>query len=385
MNTRPAVIFKNEDHRNRSVLAIYMNRNALLNGIAKQIGAKYSATKKMWHLPYSREAVAKAFDAYKGTAWVDYSALQAKEKRKTEQPKKQVETRKVDWSQAQKDALKEFVQLLELRRYSENTIKTYGSFFRAFLAAHAKMNPADIDEDRIREYVISIVKERDYAEKTQGQLINSLKFYYEQVLGLQKKVYWLPRPKKETKLPTVLSKTEVMEILKQPVHIKHKLCLALIYGAGLRSGELLNLRKGDVDTERKMIHIKGGKGKKDRYVVLADGLVPLVTKYLKEHRPHYWLIESPERKKYSGSSVRAVFHKACKAADLHKKLRLHDLRHSFATHLLENGTNLRNIQTLLGHSSAETTAIYTHVTEQSLRNIRSPLDIIIEDNQLKNN
>lgn len=366
---------------------MYMEKDDKLNGIAKELNATYSSSKRMWWLPYSKESVNQAFAAYRDhDVWVDYTAIATKEKGETEKTENRVqEPKKVKWTKSQLKAMDKYAEKLELRRYSPNTFSTYGSFFKLFLAAHPNDDPAEIDEERIEKYVLRIVKERDYAYKTQNQLINALKFYYEQVLGMKKQEYWLPRPRKQTKLPTVISKEEVMAILKQPKHTKHKLCLALVYGAGLRSGELLNLRKGDLNTERMMIHIRGAKGKKDRYTVLPQGLLPLIKKYLKEHKPHYWLIEGPNQKKYSASSVRHVFHRACTDAGIDKKLRLHDLRHSFATHLLESGTNLRNIQELLGHRSAETTAIYTHVTEKSLRNVRSPLDIIIDDNQLKKN
>ena len=370
---------------------MYMEKDDKLNGIAKELNATYSSSKRMWWLPYSKESVNQAFTAYRDhDVWVDYTAIKSKKGKKEEAvitvtPSKKKDLNKIVWTKAQKEAWDKYEETLELRRMSLNTFKTYRSFFWVFLAAHPNDEPAAIDEARIKKYVLKTVKERDYAYKTQGQLINALKFYYEQVLGMDKKEYWLPRPRKQTTLPTVISKEEVMAILKQPKHTKHKLCLALVYGAGLRSGELLNLRKGDLNTERMMIHIRGAKGKKDRYTVLPQGLLPLIKKYLKEHKPHYWLIEGPNQKKYSASSVRHVFHRACTDAGIDKKLRLHDLRHSFATHLLESRTNLRNIQELLGHRSAETTAIYTHVTEKSLRNVRSPLDIIIDDNQLKKN
>ncbi len=379
--SKTTVIFRKELHRNLVVLSMYMEKNDQLNGIAKQLNATYSNTKKMWWLAFSKQSVNKAFEAFQSIAWVDYSALKTEKREKDKADKPDIGS----FSEAQRHALMKYQETMELRRMSQNTLNTYVSFFKLFVAAHPTDDPAAIDEDRIKQFVLRIVKERDYAYKTQGQLINALKFYYEQVLGMNKQEYWLPRPRKQTTLPTVISKEEVMSILRQPRYTKHKLCLALVYGAGLRSGELLNLRKGDLNTERMMIHIRGGKGKKDRYTVLPQGLLPLINKYLKEHKPHYWLIEGPNQKKYSASSVRHVFHRACEDAGIDKKLRLHDLRHSFATHLLESGTNLRNIQELLGHSSAETTAIYTHVTEKSLRNVKSPLDIIIDSNKLNNN
>lgn len=381
------VLFKQEEHRDNEVLSIYAPNAEPFNTLVRSLGCTYSSTKKMWWLKFDRQTTNTAFKAIQPHAHIDYSAL--KSKKPPSPPAKKndtvVDLKNFSWTQVQKQAMWAYAQKLELRRYSQSTFNTYGSFFKQFLAAHPNMDPATIDEDTIRAHVVTTVKNRNYATKTQGQMINALKFYYEQVLGLDKKIYWLPRPRKESKLPTVMSQKEVMSILEQPKNLKHKLCLAIIYGAGLRVGELLSLRKGDIDLDRQMIHIRGGKGKKDRYTVLAAELIPFLVKYLEEFKPSYWMIEGVGQKKYAASSVRAIFKKACNAAGITKHLRLHDLRHSFATHLLENGTNLRNIQELLGHSSADTTAIYTHVTERSLRNVRSPLDLIIEGKKLNIN
>jgi len=242
----------------------------------------------------------------------------------------------------------------------------------------------DITEEDIKSYLLYMVDKRKVSYSTQNQIINSIKFYYEQVLGLGKKKYWINRPRKEKRLPGVLSVEEVMEILWSIDNIKHKCIVGLLYSAGLRMGELLNLRRQDLDFDRKQLFIKGGKGNKDRTSVLSDLIAQQLVNYLAIARPKYWLFESPGQAQYSKTSVGNIIKRACKKAGVEKKVTAHTFRHSFATHLLEQGTDLRYIQTLLGHNSSKTTEIYTHVSTNALRNIKSPLDVIAEDNTLKN-
>lgn len=396
--SKPTVSFIKETHRNRSVLSMYMQPDHMLNQIAKQIGARYSVTKKMWHLPYSKASVNRAFEAYKEKAWVDYSAIKTSktpneqvsttlglDQPNAEHIRRVKSTKKTNWTQAQKEAMWAFAQKLELRRMSTSTFRTYGVYFKQFLAAHPTTNPKDITEDQIKKHIVATVKKHNYATKTQNQIVNAVKFYYEQVLGMQKHTYWIPRPRKEFKLPTVASEEEIVKMLVAAENIKHQCIIGMLYSSGVRRGELVNLRVADIDIDRKQVFVRSGKGKKDRTTILSDRMISALQKYIAEWHPHYWLFEGAERKKYSASTVGKVVGNAVRDAGIKKNITPHVLRHSFATHLMERGTDTRYIQELLGHSSIKTTAIYAHVSNKDLRKIISPLDRIFEDKNLNNN
>ena len=186
--------------------------------------------------------------------------------------------------------------------------------------------------------------------------------------------YYFQRPKKEKKLPIVLSEEEITEILRQISNLKHKCIIYIIYSAGLRLSEVTNLQISDIDSKRKVITIRGGKGKKDRITLLSETILELLREYYKEYKPQKWLFEGQKGGKYSPTSVQKIFKTALAKTKITKNASIHTLRHSFATHLLERGTDLRYIQELLGHSSPKTTEIYTHVTKKGIDKIKSPLD-----------
>ena len=219
-----------------------------------------------------------------------------------------------------------------------------------------------------------MVQERGISASSQNQAINAIKFYYEKVKGGARKFYQLERPLKETKLPTVLSVEEVQAMIKSTKNLKHKTMIMLCYSAGLRLGELLNLKPNDIDSDRMQISIKGAKGKKDRYTLLAEKLLPLLRDYYKKYGPKEYLFEGETGGQYSERSMQTVVKEALQRGNVKKYATVHTLRHSFATHLLENGTDLRYIQNLLGHSSSKTTEVYTHVTSKALSGLKSPLD-----------
>ena len=228
-----------------------------------------------------------------------------------------------------------------------------------------------------------MIKSRSISHSTQNQHINAIKFYYEKVLGLNKDYYQINRPRKEKKLPQILSKVEVIRILSHTINIKHRTILAMTYSSGLRIGELLGLKASDIDIERNTIFIKQGKGKKDRLVKLAKNIIPLLREYVGEYKPTTFLFEGVNKNKYSQTSVRNILRNACKKSGIHKKeIKVHTLRHSYATHLLESGIDLRYIQSLLGHSSIKTTEIYTHISKDALNKVESPLDSIMSEEDL---
>jgi len=206
--------------------------------------------------------------------------------------------------------------------------------------------------------------------------VNALKFYYGSMLK-KKFFYDIKRPRKDKKLPVVLSKEEVAKILSYVDNLKHKAILMLVYSAGLRVGEVVKLKPENIDSKRMLIHIKGAKGRKDRYTLLSETTLNVLRQYWKKYKPENWLFRGAKDGRYlSIRSVQKIFEQAYEKAGIRKEITIHGLRHSFATHLLEGGTDLRYIQELLGHKDSKTTKIYTHVSTKSLGKIRSPLDDI---------
>jgi integrase/recombinase XerD len=267
----------------------------------------------------------------------------------------------------------EYLQKLELKRYALSTAKTYILCFERFINYYKESNPMKLDEKDIRAYLQKLVQE-DHSHSAINQSINAIKFYYEIVMEMPNRFYSIERPRKEQKLPKVLAKEEIKDMIANTANCKHRCIVSLLYSAGLRRGELLQLKPEDIDSKRMLIHVRQGKGMKDRYTLLSTNLLKDLRTYFKKYRPKTWLFESLNGDHYSASSVLAIVKTAARKAGIKKKVSPHMLRHSFATHLLENGTDLRYIQTLLGHSSSKTTEIYTHVAIRAFRLIKNPLD-----------
>ncbi|MEQ6169101.1 site-specific tyrosine recombinase/integron integrase [Ekhidna sp. MALMAid0563] len=276
------------------------------------------------------------------------------------------------------DAYKAALGMLEAKmkmmRYSESTYRTYRYMFREFLKYTYPKKLHQITETDILLFQRQLVVEKKCSRAYQNQSINAIKFYLEQVLGWDRQVYALQRPKAKQSLPLVLSVEEVQRLFACTPNLKHKTILMTIYSAGLRVSEALNLRVEDIDSDRMQIRVSGGKGDKDRNTILSERLLVVLRQYYLEYAPKYYLFESYDGLRYSSSSVRKFLKRSVKRAGIDKPVKVHTLRHSFATHLLENGTNLRYIQDLLGHTSAKTTEIYTHVSSKKLSDVISPLD-----------
>ena len=279
---------------------------------------------------------------------------------------------KLALTQEEELAVLRLVEQLMLQRYSPSTIKTYRQALYQFLLQNT--NPLDaLNRETIRLYLLHQIKHQKWSEATQNSFINALLFYVEKVARLPIDLGHLrPRPPKE--LPNVLSENEVLAILKSCENVKHRTILMLIYAAGLRLGEAIQMRKDDLHFDRNQIYIKSGKGKKDRYSILSQKMKVQLQLYLKAYKPVYWLFEGQTNEQYSARSVQAILRKAVDAAKVNPFATVHTLRHSFATHLLERGTDIRYIQELLGHNSLKTTEIYTHITQKGGAQIQSPLD-----------
>ncbi len=278
-------------------------------------------------------------------------------------------------------ALELMTDKLQASRYSDATVKTYHFMFREFLRFVYPTPLHQVNKVHLQQYHVMLIREKNISRSYQNQSVNALKFYLERVLGQERQYIDLERPKKIQQLPQVLSMEEVKQVLSNTNNIKHEAMLTTIYSAGLRVGELINLKIADIDSDGMRIWVREGKGVKDRLTVLSPKLLELLRSYFLKYRPEEYLFEGPEGGKYSASSLRKVLQRAVKKAGIRKKVVPHTLRHSFATgptirHLLENGTNLRYIQSLLGHTNPKTTEIYTHVTTKSLNEVKSPLDMM---------
>jgi len=272
-----------------------------------------------------------------------------------------------------------YYELLLHKRYSPNTIKTYKSYFLDFMDHFRGENLDGIGSSQINDYLLDLVICRNISRSQQNQRINAIKFYYEKVLGRDKKIYRIERPRKDKKLPSVVSKFEIRAMLDQTENFKHRCIIELLYSTGMRRSELINLKSSDIDSNRMVIKVLCSKGFKDRYAQLSITMLDNLRIYYANYRPVNWLFEGARGGKYSGSSVLSIVKKAAANAGIKKKVTPHTLRHSYATHHLEMGTDIRLIQAWLGHENLKTTQIYTHVSENNFKNYLNPLDEISKE------
>ncbi len=301
------------------------------------------------------------YDRYSPHAYIDYSRVYVRH------PKPQREYTLPEG----------YLELLEQKRYSPSTIKTYRAYFSDFMEYHKGRNIDRLKVADINKYILYLVNEKKISVSQQNMRINAIKFYYEQVKGGQRQYYGgITRAKEYKSLPEVLSRNEVSHILSCLSNPKHRCMISLIYSAGLRRSELLNLTPKDIISERMLVRIMG-KGRKCRYSLLSEKLLKDLREYFKEYRPQKWLFEGEKPgEQYSASALVKVLKEAASRAGIKHRVHVHMLRHSFATHLLEQGTDLRTIQELLGHNDIKTTSIYLHVTSAHKSSIPNPLDTL---------
>ena len=361
-------------HRNNSVFFLRFYFNDLIIEKLKSISASWSQTKKCWCLKNSEENLALILELFKDVTKVDVSKI----------PKK---TRfKRDLTTAEKKILNNFYLFLKGKRYSQSTIQTYTFFVADFINFHTKTPLEELTNRDVELFIETVFIERNYSVSSQRQFISALKIFTVFYPQIKINNLSLERPKKSRTLPSVLSQEEVLRIIQYTQNIKHRAILTLLYSCGLRIGELINLKLEDFHVERKQLIVKKGKGRKDRYVSLADSFLPLLSNYYHSYKPTIYFVEGQNGGKYSAESIRSFLRKSCKKAGIRKLVTPHTLRHSYATHLLENGVDLRYIQTLLGHSKPETTMIYTHVQRKDLMEIQNPLDVALQKfNKINNN
>lgn len=264
---------------------------------------------------------------------------------------------------------------LQSRRYSEHTVKTYSDALICFLDFFNHKTVDEIDIDDLIRFNNEYILEKKLSASYQNQIVNSVKLYFAQIQQRKLEVELIHRPKRQKLLPNVLSKAEVKLILNAHVNFKHKVMLCMIYSCGLRCSELIGLKPADIQSDRHVVVIRQAKGKKDRIVPLSVNILEMLRQYYAGYKPKVWLFEATQPgQPYSAKSLQHILKEAVRKAEIQKPVTLHWLRHSYATHLLENGTDLRYIQEILGHNSSKTTEIYTHVSTLSIQMIKSPFD-----------
>ena len=381
-------------HRQKEWIGIYFENNPAINSIIKTHGAKWSQSNGCWYIPLKEEGYKKMFAALKTVAKVNITGLKlALQKRKEAQlktglpPRKSAafkttqETNAPNLHTGNKEALQLFIEELKLKAYSPSTIKTYRNEFLQLLQILKQKDVKELTVADIKRYMVFAMEKQGINENTAHSRLNALKFYFEQVLGREKFFWEIPRPKKPQILPKLLNESELAKLFNALTNRKHKAMLFLAYSSGLRVSEIVNLKIADIDSKRMQIFIERAKGKKDRYVNLSPVLLDILRNYIKEYspRPRIYLFESEQTfTAYPSRTVQQIFYNAKHKAGIRKEIGIHSLRHSFATHLLEKGTDIKYIKDLLGHFNIKTTERYLHVSKQKLINIVSPFDDLWE-------
>lgn len=365
----PRVVLTNGVHRNGHQVFMRFKYDAVLISVARRFG-RWSTTLKCWYVPYTHDSVEMITKAFESAAIIDSSALDALGLLPEIVDKKQERV----LNDSQRKILNSYYRYLQGKRYSTSTVKTYTYLVADFVEFCGDKALKELTNRDVELFIEAILKRKSYSISTQRQFISAMKLFVALYPMVGINDLELTRPKKSRVLPTVLSQEDMIALLRSASNLKHRAILAMIYSSGLRISELLQLELQHIYVDRKQILIKNGKGRKDRYVVLADSILPLLHNYIATYKPQRYFVESLDGTPYSASSVRKFLKKYCRQASIRSVVTPHTLRHSYATHLLEQGVNLRYIQELLGHSKPETTMIYTHVARKDLVAIQSPLD-----------
>ena len=336
-------------HKSEKRIAVYFEKNVDLIARIKQIeGARWSQQKILWHIPDTDENRIRFNIAPLAYSLPSPEAIAQIEK---------------------------FKQWMRSKRYSESTIATYSEALKSFLIFFREKPVAEITNEDVIVYNNDYILDNKLSASYQNQTVNAIKLFFMTVRETKMEVDKIHRPKRSKVLPNVLSKEEVKLILNAHTNIKHKMMLSLIYSCGLRCGELLALQPVHIDSKRNIVLLKNSKGKKDRIVPLSPKILEMLRDYYKIHKPKTYLFEGQNiGLQYDARSLQLILKQALQKVGIKKPVTLHWLRHSYATHLLESGTDLRYIQELLGHNSSKTTEIYTHVSTKSLQQIKSPFD-----------
>lgn len=375
MNSLKSITLYHLMINNQKMIGIKFSPDRLIQGLIKGLpDPKWSKEYNMAYIANTKDNLGIIFNTFKGVVWINYNRFLTNRAISSKN-----ETVDVEWFRKRKPipnyrlCPEEYLLKLELKRYANSTVKTYVSFFEMFINYHKDKELNAIDESDIRVFLQSLIQKKA-SNSYINQAINAIKFYYEVVLGMPNRFYEIERPRKESKLPKVISKEEILSIIENTNNLKHRCIIQLLYGSGLRRGELLNLRISDIDSKRMLVRVQGSKGNKDRLTLLSKTALNDLRRYYTKYEPQVYLFEGKKGIKYSAASVLKIVKTAAIKARIRITVTPHVLRHSFATHLLESGTDLRQIQVLLGHGSTKTTEIYTHVATNTFESIINPLD-----------
>jgi len=375
MTELPIITLKRIQHRKGNQIGLYFTYNEALIKVARTyLKATWSQTLNCWYVPNNPKNLKQIFSDYKGKAFVDSSALFNRDQKPV--PPKRKRERLL--SQDKKTLVNNYFKYLRGKRYSKSTIQTYTFYLADLLEYYNDLAINALDNNKVSRYLEVVFIKRHYAISTHRQFFSALKLFVNFCPECNIDNLKLQRPKKSRKLPTVLSQEEVIDLIRLTQNLKHRAIITLLYSCGLRISELLNLKLSEIDIDRRQLIVRNSKGRKDRYVTLAESFLPVLANYIMTYNPKRFFVEGAKGGQYSAESVRAFLKRNSKIAKITKDVTPHTLRHSYATHLLENGTDLRYIQELLGHSKPETTMIYTRVTRKDLTKIQSPLDTALK-------
>ena len=384
----PKVLLRKSLHYSDSVVSIHYHHSPQLKDAMRRVAdVRWSKSMCCWYAPRREGIVKEIIDAFKGLAEVEAPEFGIRISAgivATDQGLIQ-KTRTVPHYQAQLaplsaensahvERLREFMLS---KRYSGSTIGTYTDALSVFLRYFHDKAVEDIDEADLVTFNNRYIHDHKLSSSYQNQVVNAVKLFFAALEKKKLQPELIHRPRREKKLPNVLSKEEVKAILGSLNNVKHRLMLSVIYSCGLRCGEVLRLLPDHVDEDRKLLVIKQAKGRKDRIVPLSEKIAVMIREYRLAHKPKRYLFEGQRSgERYDERSLQQVLRHAVERAGISKPVTLHWLRHSYATHLLESGTDLRYIQEILGHSSSRTTEIYTHVSNRFIQQIISPFDTL---------
>lgn len=360
-------------HQNEHRLRLSFENNEQILEILKINFPSLRLSKSLncFHIQATTSNRSKLFTCFRGIAWLDFKSESPAHLEIKEHPSSNL----MVLSDENHERVAAFRSYLRSKRYSESTIKTYSESIVIFLRYFAEKDIEEIDNEDLITFNNNYILKNNLSSSYQNQVVNGVKLFFKAINGFKMDVDLIHRPRRQKLLPNVLSKEEVKKIITTPINLKHRLMLSLIYACGLRRSELLNLKPQDILSDRNVIHIRQSKGKKDRIVPLSASLLEPLREYYRLYKPINWLFEGQVKgEQYSAKSLQNVLKQSLERTGIRKPVTLHWLRHSYATHLLENGTDVRYIQELLGHKSSKTTEIYTHVSTKSIQNIKSPFD-----------
>ncbi|MBD0825510.1 tyrosine-type recombinase/integrase [Aestuariibaculum marinum] len=366
-------------HKKTRYIAIEFQDNAEVTSYVKSYpNMKWSDTYKTFYTTFYKGAISDLFNYFRQKKWyVNYSDFntQTNENKEPKNKHTSVIHKLPPLNDEQITEMNKFKRWLEQKRFSTNTVDTYVEVTSLFIRYINLKNISDISARSIEQFNYDFIFKANKSVSYQNQCISGIKHYFN-FKNISVAPFEIKRPDKDKKLPNVLSKSEIKNIIDNTQNLKHKTLLSLVYSAGLRIGEALLLKPNDIDYERRLIHIKAAKGRKDRYTLLSSSIIPLLHTYINHYNPKNLLFEGRNGEPYTQVSARQVLKQALHRASITKYATLHTLRHSFATHLLESGTDIRYIQELLGHNSPKTTMIYTHVSSTNLIDIKNPFDTL---------